>query len=148
MQWAIMERFEEPEAAASLFEQVLALAPNDVEAHANYGAVLLGLGRADEAVSALRFVVAEDPDHYWGWRLLGGAYEKQDAWDEARAAYQHAADVAKPGSKEQSVVVVGIIKNAVRGGRCEQAEEIAQLYGELLSAQSEEIAPILAECQK
>ena len=148
IEWAITERANDPEKAASLFEQVLVLDPGHGEARVNYGMVLLNLERIDEAIEVLTALVADAPNHHWGWRLLGGAYEKQGAWEKAQDAYQHAADAARPGSKDQSVMVVGILRSAVRGGQCEQAEEIAQLYAELLSAQSEEIAPLLAECQK
>ena len=147
MQWATMERFKNPEAAVSLFQQVIAIDPSFVEAHANLGATFLSLGRLEEAVSELTTVTRKAPKHYWAWRLLGSAYEKQGNWDQAIDAYRHATEVAKAGSKEQSAVAAGMLRSAVQSGQCTLARFIVQQYADLLSAQSEDVSSALAACQ-
>ncbi len=148
MQWAIMERFEDPQTAVDLFRQVLALEPGDVEAHANLGAALLGLGQVDDAISVLTFVVRRDRGHYWGWRMLAEAHERQGHLKHALDAYRHAVEaVSDPDSKAASVAVMGMIRSAAYLGRCEQAFAISQQYESLLQEQSENPASALKPCR-
>lgn len=147
MQWAIMERFQNPEAAVPLFRQLIAMDPHNTEAHANLGAILVNLGQNDEAITELTYVINNSPEHYWAWRLLGNAYEKENNWIKALDAYHHAAEVAKPHTKDQSIVVLGMISSASQGGDCEQARSIAQQYATLLEEQHEDLSSVLASCQ-
>jgi len=56
-------------------------------------------------------------------------------------------EVARPGTKDQSVMVVGMIRSAVQSGDCAQARAIAQQFAELLTAQTEDVDSVLATCQ-
>ena len=146
IKWGILERFNDPEKAALLFEEALDLESDNIELNANYGAVLLKLERFDEAIDAFTFVVTDNPKHYWGWRLLGDAYEKQGDWGNAMMVYEEAVEVANPDSDGQRFVVFRAIASAVRANSCDQANDLAERFATLLEPQAEEIAALLANC--
>lgn len=63
-------------AAVQSYQIVLVVDDQDAVAYAGLGAALLGLGRNEEAATALEQASALTPDDYWAHRLLGNAYLK------------------------------------------------------------------------
>ena len=146
--WALMEQSANPTAAIDLFRQVLELDADDAEINVRLGMILLDQGEIDEAISALTTAVQQDPQHYWGWRVLAAAYEQKDDWEKALSAYQKAlAVVTDANSKAASMMVMGMIRNSARLGRCEQAHTIAREFESLLQQQAEDVASALEACQ-
>ncbi|MBI1791320.1 MAG: tetratricopeptide repeat protein [Acidobacteria bacterium] len=64
--------------------------PRDVALHYNLGAVLLSLGKTEEAVGRLREALGIAPDHAAARNSLGAALESQGKLEEAIAEYQRA----------------------------------------------------------
>ena len=68
----------------------------DLEARArqNAGVALLFTGRAAAAEHELAAAVDLDPTAWRAWNALGRARDARDAWEEARAAYEKALELA------------------------------------------------------
>ena len=84
------ERYGE---AAALYEQLLALDPQNVELHNNMGLTLHYLGKADEALEKLKEGLAIDPKHQRSWLTTGFVNLRLGNAAEARAALIKARDV-------------------------------------------------------
>lgn len=82
-------------AASAYLERAVALNPNHVEPHHNYGDALLNLGRTDEAIGQFMAAISIKPLSI-SYELLGDAYAQKRLWPEAIAAYVQ-ADALSPG---------------------------------------------------
>jgi len=76
--------------AAQLYEQILALRPDDAEIHNNLGLTLFYLGRTDESLRTLNDGVAADPEHQRIWLTLGYVNSQVGNTEMARAALNNA----------------------------------------------------------
>jgi tetratricopeptide (TPR) repeat protein len=88
---------EELRQAEGLLKRALAREPEFVEARIRYGRVLTLLDRPDDAVKELRRAAggASDPPlDYFAQLLLGAASEAANRRDDARRAYERAAELA------------------------------------------------------
>lgn len=68
---AVLDARRDPNDAAALLQQALALAPGDGGAWFNYGELLWRLARYDEAEDALRRALEIEPRFIPAWHLLG-----------------------------------------------------------------------------
>jgi len=79
--------------AAKLYEQLLVLSPNNVDAHNNLGITLHYIGRSNEALRRLNEGVAIDPAHQRIWLTLGFVNGQLGNTEQARAALNTAANM-------------------------------------------------------
>ncbi len=79
--------------AAALYEQLLAIDPQNVELYNNLGLTLHYLGRNDEAQQKLKAGLALDPTHQRSWLTTGFVNLRLGNESEARAALTKARDV-------------------------------------------------------
>lgn len=75
-------------AAARHYQRALELAPAETSILANASALLMGLGRTEEALAVRTFVVARDPINPQLLALLGGVYAAAGRYDEAMDRYR------------------------------------------------------------
>ncbi len=102
MEWGIMERFHtNPAKAVALFEQALALRPDDIEAHANHGATLLDIGQPEEAILEFDWVIDHAPTHYWAYYLGGLACQRIDNHEAALIIFRKALALASDDQTRQ-----------------------------------------------
>ncbi len=102
MEWGIMERFHaNPAKAVALFEQALALRPDDIEAHANHGATLLDIGQPEEAILEFDWVIDHAPTHYWAYYLGGLARQRIDNHEAALIIFRKALALASDDQTRQ-----------------------------------------------
>jgi tetratricopeptide (TPR) repeat protein len=78
------------EAAAAAFKQVMALDPQAVWAGHNLAMCLEKLGRRDEALTALKRILAVKPNYGTGWLALGQLYEQMGRTNDAQQCYHTA----------------------------------------------------------
>ena len=78
--------------AAGLYEQLLALDPQNVELYNNMGLTLHYLGKNDEALQKLKEGLAIDPKHQRSWLTTGFVNLRLGNAAEARAALMKARD--------------------------------------------------------
>jgi tetratricopeptide (TPR) repeat protein len=146
MEYAIFERFHgTPAAALPLFEQALRLRPDHVEAHVNYGAVLLDAGRAEEAAREFYFVLSKAPDHFWAKYLLGVASIKQNRPIEAFAAFEGALPLA-PSDAMRNATVGFALQAAAQINDCVKARSMANLYPQALASAADDVRQFLKKC--
>ncbi len=79
--------------AEALYDQLLALDPQNVELYNNLGLTLHYLGRSDEALQKLKDGLAIDPNHQRSWLTTGFVNLRLGNASEARAALTKARDV-------------------------------------------------------
>ena len=79
--------------AAVLYERLLVLGPNNVNAYNNLGITLHYLGRSTEALSVLDEGVSVDPTHQRIWLTLGFVNSQLGNTDQARAALRTATEL-------------------------------------------------------
>jgi len=79
--------------AAELYEQLLVLAPNNVNTYNNLGITLHYLGRSTEAIHWLNEGVAVDQTHQRAWLTLGFVYSQVGNTEDARSALATAAKI-------------------------------------------------------
>jgi len=102
------ERYGE---AAVLYEQLLALDPQNVELHNNMGLTLHYLGKNDEALQKLKEGLAIDPEHQRSWLTTGFVNLRLGNIAEARAALIKARDVGDdPQIRESSEKMLAGLK--------------------------------------
>ena len=78
--------------AAALYEQLVALDPQNVELYNNLALTLHYLGRSDEALQKLKAGLAIDPTHQRSWLTSGFVNQRLGNTTEARAALVKARD--------------------------------------------------------
>lgn len=88
--------------AADLYEQVLALSPNNIDTYNNLGLTLHYLGRSTEALARLNEGVAMDPTHQRIWLTLGFVNSQLGNVEQARAALGTAAQMGADNEVGQS----------------------------------------------
>jgi predicted Zn-dependent protease len=90
--------------AAELYEQLLALSPNNVTAYNNLGITLHYLGRSAEALRKLNEGVAVDPTHQRIWLTLGFVNSQLGDTEQARTALTSAAQMGTDNEVGQSAL--------------------------------------------
>jgi len=90
--------------AADLYEQLLAIRPNDAESYNNLGITLHYLGRSEEALRRLNEGVAVGPEHQRIWLTLGFVNSQLGNIDQARTALTTAAQIGSDDSIRQSAM--------------------------------------------
>ena len=83
-------RNQQYQAAAELYEQLLAFSPNDAEIYNDLGLTLFYIGRPDEALRRLNEGVAVDPGHQRIWLTLGYVNGQLGNTEQARTALTNA----------------------------------------------------------
>jgi len=97
--------------ARTTYEQVLALAPNDVDALNNLGVLHTGLREFDRAEVALRRALSLAPSNAGAWSNLGAVLRERGRSADATAAFQHALSIdprhagARVGLAQQYLVI-------------------------------------------
>jgi len=84
---------KEYELAAQRYEQLLELAPNNVDTYNNLGITLHYLGRSAEAVDRLNEGVAVDPGYQRIWLTLGYVNSQLGNIEQARTALTNALNM-------------------------------------------------------
>jgi Flp pilus assembly protein TadD len=90
--------------AADLYEQLLAINPNDAEIYNNLGLTLHYLGRSTEALRVLNEGIAVDADHQRSWLTLGYVNSQLGNIEQARTALSTAAQVGNDDSIRRSAM--------------------------------------------
>lgn len=83
-------RAQDLRRAKSLYEQVLAIAPNDADALNNLGVILSTEQQFDRAEAVLRRAVSISPQSAGAWNNIGALMREQGKADEAIAAFRQA----------------------------------------------------------
>jgi tetratricopeptide (TPR) repeat protein len=78
--------------ALRLYEEALAVQPNDPDLRMNYGNLLLRLERPAEAIACYRQSLAAAPDNLDAWVNLGRAEQMQGRLDDAERAFRAALE--------------------------------------------------------
>lgn len=81
------------ERAASLYEELLQLAPDRVEVYNNLGLTLHYLGRSEEALGKLNEGVSLDSNNQRIWLTLGFVYGQTGRLEQARGALEKAVAI-------------------------------------------------------
>lgn len=115
-EYQAMEDFNQ---AVGLYQQVLQIEPNNVEAHINLGYCYWRLGRLDEAVQENRLAIQLAPDDYRGHLNLVLLYRDTGRIAEAVEAAQRLPDVAPPAERGKVWTLLGDLYQAA--GRPEDA---------------------------
>jgi tetratricopeptide (TPR) repeat protein len=92
--------------AAGLYEQLLDIAPDNVEIHNNLGLTLHYLGRSDEALQRLKKGVAVDPDNQRIWLTTGFVNSQLGNVKDARTALTTATQIGTDESIRQSAMTM------------------------------------------
>ncbi len=146
MAWAIMERFlPNLPAALDLLEQALQLQSDDVEAHANYGAVLLDANRPEDAIREFEFVLRRAPEHFWAYYYEGFAYQRSSRPDLALAALQRAIAVASD-EPMRNLAITEALRTASQLKDCQTARGIVARFP-TLPAQGDDVRAFLTDCR-
>jgi len=91
--------FDEEEAA-KYYKKAIDIDPDYLDAHANYGGMLLDIGNVDEAIRQLNFVLQRRPNHAEALTLLAQAYRLKELYaqsiESARKAIKLAPHNAEP----------------------------------------------------
>ena len=95
---------EQYDRAAELYEQLLALSPNNVTAYNNLGITLHYLGRSAEALRKLNEGVAVDPTYQRIWLTLGFVNSQLGDTEQARTALTSAAQMGADNEVGQSAL--------------------------------------------
>src|SRR5262249_1745495 len=90
--------------AAELLARAVRAAPRDVAAHVDLGHTLFGLGRIEEAVTALSCAVSIDPSHVQAQTSLGGALAHLGRMAEAEATLRKALELDAGAGPSRSVL--------------------------------------------
>ena len=81
-------------SAEELWGTVVARAPRNPRGHGNLAHELIGAGKLDQAVAALRTALALDPHYHAAFHRLGNVHRLRGEWDLAIEAYVRAIDEA------------------------------------------------------
>jgi Tfp pilus assembly protein PilF len=110
--WNVLGRAElqvgHKKRALDAFEKAVELNPSNSYAHNNFGLALIYDGRPEEAVDELEQAVELEPVEGYMWNNLGMAYEQLDRLDDARGAYNKAAEMQSDRAKESLARLKGV----------------------------------------
>jgi len=88
------------EKARQYYQKAIKIDPDYLEAHANYGGMLLDIGNVDEAIRQFNLVLQRRPDHALTLTLLAQAYRLKELFpqsiDAAREAIHLTSQSAEP----------------------------------------------------
>ncbi len=94
--------------ALDAFDKAVELNPRNGYAHNNFGLALIYDGRPEEAVDELEQAVELEPVESYMWNNLGMAYEQLDRLDDARGAYNKAAEMQSDRARESLARLKGV----------------------------------------
>jgi hypothetical protein len=94
--------------ALDAFEKAVELNPRNSYAHNNFGLALIYDGRPEEAIDELEQAVELEPVEGYMWNNLGMAYEQLDRLDDARGAYNKAAEMQSDRARESLARLKGV----------------------------------------
>jgi tetratricopeptide (TPR) repeat protein len=103
----------QPEAAAELIAQAVAVTPNNAMYYSNLGSVLKELGRHDEAVASWRRALTLRPDHAESYSNLGYVLREQGRLDEAADLLRQALAI-NPGLAEAQCNLAHVLSDLGR----------------------------------
>jgi Flp pilus assembly protein TadD len=83
--------------AAHALAQMMLVAPDDARVVAEYGKVLVSMGRSDDAVAFLKRALQLSPNDWTLYSAIGAAFDQKNEFDNARTAYQRGLEL-KPDS--------------------------------------------------
>jgi tetratricopeptide (TPR) repeat protein len=106
--------------ALALYEQVLAVVPDDADALNNLGVLLSANREFDRALTLLRRATTLAPHNAGAWNNVGAVYREQGKGAEAVAAFQHALSI---DPKHQGARV-GLAQQYLATGALAQAAEL------------------------
>jgi predicted TPR repeat methyltransferase len=115
---AIFGQTDRNSQAVNANETVVALSPQDAEAHSNLGNTLQELGRLDESEASYKQAIALKPDLTEAHYNLGITLQELGRLDEAEASYMQAIEL-KPGYAEAHSNLGNTLQEL---GRLEEAE--------------------------
>lgn len=110
--------------ALSEVQRALDLDPASRAVNANVGLMLLFCGRYDDAITAMRKLIAADPDYATYHWILGTAYEQKRMFASAQAAYRDALRLAPQNSGVLGALGYDL---AVSGKKSEALQTLRQL---------------------
>ncbi len=115
--------------AAGHYQRLARQRPLTAQESADYGAVLIRLGRWNEALAVLTPAVRRWPDHFALHANLGTAWQLQGEWDRAIEALQEAVRLAPPAWKryEEYHLKLVRLRRAEKGGIT--ARDVDDLFG-------------------
>ena len=141
-------------SARSAYEQVLAIAPNDVDALNNLGVLHTGLREFDRAESALRRAIALAPSSAGAWNNLGAVLRERGRSADAIAAFQRALSIdprhagARVGLAQQYLVISSLgqarvlLESVLRDAP--SSPEAAYALGQVLERQGDKAGAVRA----
>ena len=90
---ALFNAVKDPIKAEAAFRKSLELNPNNTDALAKLGGVLVSKGSTDEAIERYKQAAQQNPREAGFYTLLGELYETKQDWATAKQMYQKAIDI-------------------------------------------------------
>jgi tetratricopeptide (TPR) repeat protein len=119
--------------AARYLERALQLDPANLDVLLVAAELTLSLGRAEEAVTFVEYVVSRDPASALGHYRLGLAYRRAGRWDEAIASYRTALSLSPGRISAQSGIGLALLQkgepDAALAAIQQEASEMWRLMG-------------------
>lgn len=131
-----------PEQALPLFEELLALEPDNPALLESYGRALILTGELERAIEVFRHAVEIDPDYGLGWHRLGQLLDNRKDARGAEAAYRRAIS-ADPLSIVSCKALASLLAEQ---GRFEEAIPVLE-QAEALDGKDEAVRALLAEAR-
>ncbi|HPL65787.1 MAG TPA: tetratricopeptide repeat protein [Smithellaceae bacterium] len=100
-----------PDEAASLYEEVLRIKPDDTAAMKELARCYLKGNQYDPAIRVLSGLVAKQPRDAESFAMMGLAFSQKKLWDKAAQSYLQAVQI-EPGNQEIRMILAGIYENA------------------------------------
>jgi tetratricopeptide (TPR) repeat protein len=97
--------------AASLYEEVLRIKPDDIAAMKELARSYLKGSQYDPAVRVLSVLVAKQPQDAEAFAMLGLSFSHKKLWDKAAQFYLQAVQI-EPGNQDLRMVLAGIYENS------------------------------------
>jgi predicted Zn-dependent protease len=92
-----------PEGLAQRLESMLASGQDNALLRFGLGNHYFNEKAYDEALPHLQALIAQDPGHSAGWKLLGRSYQALGQLDDARRAFEQGLQVAEANGDKQVV---------------------------------------------
>ncbi len=114
------------EQAVSLFNRLIAVAPDNSTAHANLAAALFELKRYAEAKTQYEWLIARQPDLAVAYYLLGITHDQLTEYLDALANYQQFLRLANPDKNQLEIEKVNlrlpILQRQIKSGKGKKSE--------------------------
>jgi tetratricopeptide (TPR) repeat protein len=112
--------------AASLYEEVLRIKPDDTAAMKELARCYLKGNRQDSAIRVLSGLVEKQPQDAEAFAMLGLSFSHRKSWDKAAQSYRQALQI-EPGNQEVRMMLAGAYENSgSEDAAAEQYRYIAQ----------------------